>query len=72
MQQEIFNVVDAFVRIYNEVTPFEEKSTEGVANAIRLGAKEKALKLISKMGKLLAMANLTHGPGFLAEVSKYV
>jgi len=71
MQQEISNAADAFVRKYNEVTPLEEKSTEGVANAMRFGTKEKASKLISKMEKLLAVANPVHGPGFLEEVGKY-
>jgi len=50
------------------VTPFEEKSNEGVANAMRVGAREKVTKLIAKMGKLLAVANPVHGPGFLEEV----
>jgi len=71
MQQEISNATDASVRKYNEVTPFEEKNTEGVANAMRFGEKERASKLISKMGKLLAVANPAHGPGFLEEVRKY-
>lgn len=70
MQQEISNAADASVRKYNEVTPPEERSTEGVANAMRSGAKERASKLISKMGKLLAVANPAHGPGLLEEVRK--
>jgi len=49
MQQEISNAADASVRKYNEVTPLEEKSTQGIANAMRFGAKEKSSKLISKM-----------------------
>jgi len=47
------------------VIPFEEKSNEGVANAMRVGAREKIAKLIVKIGKLLAVANPAHGPGFL-------
>ncbi len=67
-QQEIAQAADATVRKFNEVTPFEEKSDQGVANAMRVGAREKASKLIVKMGKLLAMANPIHGLGFLEEV----
>lgn len=67
-QQEIAQAADAAVRKFNEVTPFEEKSDQGVANAMRVGAREKASKLIVKTGKLLVVANPTHGLGFLEEV----
>jgi len=50
----------------------KRRGIEGVANAMRLGTKEKASKLISKMGKLLVVANPAHGPEFLEEVRKYV
>ncbi len=69
MQQEIAQAADVAVWKYNEVTPFEEKSDEGVANAMRVGAKEKNAKLYVKMIKLLTVANPAHGPGFLEEVS---
>jgi len=39
-----------------------------VANAMRVGAKEKIAKLVVKMGKVLAVANPVHGPAFLEEV----
>ncbi len=68
MQQEIVQVADAAIRVYTEVTPFNEKSDQGVVNAMRVVAKDKATKLISKMGKLLAIANPAHGPVFLEEV----
>ncbi len=69
MQQEIALAADVAMRRYNEATPFEEKSHEGVANAMRIGAKEKNAKLYLKMIKLLTVANPAHGPGFLEEVS---
>jgi len=62
------NVVDDAAHKYIEITSFEEKSNEGVANAMRVGAREKVTKLIAKMEKLLAVANPVHGPGFLEEV----
>lgn len=52
----------------NNVTPFEEKSNQRVANAMEFGAKERATKLISKIGKLLVVANPAHGPEFLQEI----
>jgi len=54
--------MDTTIRKYNKVTSFEEKRNQRVANGMRLGAKEKVTKLTMKMGKLLAMANLTHDP----------
>jgi hypothetical protein len=68
LQQEIAQAADVAVRFYTEVTPFDEKSDQGLADAMRLGAKDRATKLIAKMGKLLAMANPTHGQTFLQEV----
>jgi len=68
LQQEISNAADDTTRKYTKITPFEEKSNEGVANAMRVGAREKVAKLIAKMEKLLAVANPIHGPGFLEEV----
>jgi hypothetical protein len=38
------------------------KNDVGIANAMRLGAKEKATKLCMKMIKLLRVANPSHGP----------
>jgi len=70
VQQEIAHAADAAVRKYNEVTPLEEKSDQGVANAMRVGAKERSMKLIAKMGKLLAVGNPIHGCGFLDEVGR--
>ena len=69
MQQEIAAASDAAVRKYHEDTPIDEKSDAGVADAMRLGAKEKATKLYQKMHKLLTVANPALGPGFLEEVS---
>jgi len=68
MKQKITQAVDVAVRKYNEVTPSKEKSDQGVANTKRLGAKERSMKLILKMKKLLALANPAHGAGFLEEV----
>jgi len=68
LQQEIPAVADATIQKYNEVTSFEDKSDVGVANAMRAGTKEKALKLTIKMDKLLAVANPVNGLGFLQEV----
>jgi len=60
--------VDDASRKYTEITPFEDRSNEGIANAMRVGAKEKVAKLNVKMGKLLAVANLVLSPAFLEEV----
>lgn len=68
MQQEIAASSDAAVRKYHEDTPIDEKSDVGVADAMRLGAKEKATKLYVKMHKLLTVANPALGLGFLEEV----
>jgi len=35
---------------------------------MKVGAREKVTKLISKMGKLLTVANPVNGPGFYEEV----
>ena len=69
MQQEIAAASDAALRKYHEDTPIDEKSNAGVADAMRLGAKEKSTKLYQKMHKLLTVANPALGPGFLEEVS---
>jgi len=68
LQQEISNAADDAARRYMEITPVEEKSHQGVANAMRVGVKEKIAKLVVKMGKLLAVANPVHGPAFLEKV----
>ncbi len=39
---------------------------------MRVGAKEKNMKLYVKMIKFLTVANLAHGAGFLEEVSPHV
>ena len=57
------------MRKYHETTPADDKSVEGVAHAMRVGAKEKNAKLYVKMFKLLALANPNNGPTFLQEVS---
>jgi len=72
LQQEISNAADIATHKYTEVIPFKEKSNEGVANAIRVGAREKVAKLLSKMSKLLTMANPAHGPRFLEEVPFFI
>jgi len=72
IQQEISNAADTATRKYTEVTPFEEKSNEGVANAMRVGVKEKVVKLLSKMSKLLAVAKPACGPRFLEEVLFFI
>jgi hypothetical protein len=61
--------MDAALRKYNEMTPKQEKTPEGVAHAMRAGAKEKTGKLNVKMTKLVAVANPAHMPDFLEEVS---
>jgi hypothetical protein len=50
----------------------EEKIVEGAAQAMRVGAKEKNMKLYVKMIKFLTVANPAHGAGFLEEVSSNV
>ena len=45
------------------------RSVEGVASSMRSGAKERVSQMTVKMGKLLAVANPAHGPGFLEEVN---
>jgi len=54
---------------YHEITPINKKSEEHVAYAMRVGVKEKNVKLYVKMIKLLIVANPTHGHGFLEELS---
>ncbi len=54
---------------YHETRPMEEKIVEGAAHAMRVGAKEKNMKLYVKMIKFLIVANPAHGVGFLKEVS---
>lgn len=71
VQQEIAQVADAAVRKYEEGILVEDRSEAGVANSMRVGAKEKNSKLYVKMIKLLTVANPAHGPGFLEEVSLY-
>lgn len=68
MQQEISVAADAAGRKYSETTPEKERSEVGIANAMRMGAKEKASKLYMKMMKLVAVANPANGPEFLEEV----
>lgn len=69
LQQEIALASDGAVRKYHEMTPHEEKTEVGVADSMRVGAKEKAAKLYVKMVKLLTVANPVLGPAFLHEVS---
>jgi len=59
---------DAAMHVYKEVIPFVEKNEPWVANAMRIGAKERAKKVLWKMGKLVAMANPIHGCKFLEKV----
>ncbi len=61
--------MDAALQKYNEMTLEQEKTTEGLAHAMRAGAKEKTGKLNVKMMKLVAIANPAHKPEFLQEVS---
>jgi hypothetical protein len=63
---------DATLRRYHETTPIDEKSVEGAAHAMRVGAKDKNMKLYVKMIKLLTVANPAHGAGFLQEVSTQI
>ncbi len=49
LQQEIAATIDAVMRKYHEDTSIDEKLDIGVADAMRLGAKEKATKLYAKM-----------------------
>jgi len=46
----------------------KRKKDSGIANAMRMGAKEKANKLYVKMMKLVAVAHPGNGPEFLEEV----
>jgi hypothetical protein len=68
LQQEISEAADAAVRKYNKTTALEERTPEGVAKAMRAGAKAMAGKMYAKMGKLLAVASPLNGPKFLEEV----
>ncbi len=68
LQQEIVQAVDAALQRYHETTLTEEKTMEGAAHAMRVGAKEKNMKLYVKMIKFLTVANPAHGVGFLEEV----
>jgi len=61
--------MDDTMQRYNEVTLFDMKNDRGVANAMRVGTKEKNTKLYVKIIKLVTLANLTHRFGFLEEVS---
>ena len=68
LQQEISQAADAAVRKYTNSTPEEEKRPEEVAHAMRVGAKERTITLMGKMGKLLVVAAPANGPKFLVEV----
>ena len=69
IQQEISQAADAAVRKYTESTPPSERKPEDAAHAMRVGASERTKALTGKMGKLLAVANPSNGPGFLEEVN---
>jgi len=60
--------MDAALQKYNENTPEEGKTPEGLAHAMRAGVKEKTGKLNMKMMKLVAMANPALTARFLEEV----
>jgi len=47
----------------------DEKTVKRAAHAMKVGAKEKNMKLYIKMIKLLSVNISTHGSGFLEEVS---
>ncbi len=64
--------LEVVLRRYQETTLTNEKIVEGVAQAMRVGEKEKNMKLYVKMFKLLTMANFPHRDGFLEEVSSHV
>jgi len=49
---------------YHKNTPTKEKTPEGIAYAMKVGAKEKTSKLNMKMIKLVEVANLAHTPNF--------
>jgi len=70
VKQKIAQAANAAIRKSNEVTLLEEKSDQGVANAMRVGAKERSMKLITKMDKLLVVANPIHRSGFLKKVGR--
>jgi len=57
---------------YDKTTLIDEKIVERAAHAMKVGAKEKNVKLYIKMIKLLTMANLAHEAGFLEEVSSNI
>jgi len=69
VQQEILQAANVAVRKYHETTAANDKITEGVAHAMRAGAKEKNAKLYVKMIKLLVVANPSNRLAFLQEVS---
>ena len=69
MQQEISQAADAAVRKYTDTTPESDRRPPEIAHAMRVGAKERTKTLMVKMGKLLAVAHPSNGPGFLEEVS---
>jgi len=68
LQQEISDAMDVTRQKYNETTPADERSELGIANAMRMGAKEKVNKVYMKMMKLAVVANPANGPEFLEEV----
>lgn len=68
MQQEIAAAGDTAVLVYREETKPEDVTPEGVTAAMKLGIKEKTSKLVTKLGKMTAVANPAHGPEFLQEV----
>jgi len=56
---------------YNETSPKDEKRFKGATHAMKVGAKEKTVKLYVKMIKLLIVANLARH-GFFEEVKFHI
>lgn len=67
-QQEIAAAGDVALLVYREDTSHDEISREGLASAMKQGIKDKTMKLITKLGKLTAVANPALGDEFLQEV----
>jgi len=69
MKQEIALVADAMLWKNHNTTLVHEKRPKLDVHAMRVGIKEKNVKLYVRMIKLLTMANPVYGFGFLDKIS---
>jgi hypothetical protein len=67
-QQEIVASADAAVRKYNEDTPSDEITKDGVAAAMRFSIKDSTERLYKKLSKIVSVANPALGSDWLKEV----